>query len=55
MFPSDLSGQKVKLIAMLATAVNNLHQLDIILPAVRDLGSRHQGYGVQTPLAHAYV
>lgn len=46
MFPADLSGQKVKLITMLATAVNNLHQLNVILPAVRDLGSRHRGYGV---------
>lgn len=46
MFPPDLSSQKVKLMAMLATAVNNLHQLDVILPAVRDLGSRHRGYGV---------
>ena len=46
MFPADISGQKVKLITMLATAVNNLHQLDVILPAVRDLGSRHRGYGV---------
>jgi hemoglobin-like flavoprotein len=48
LFPADLSGQKVKLIAMLATAVNNLHQLAAILPAVRDLGSRHRGYGVTT-------
>jgi hemoglobin-like flavoprotein len=46
LFPADLSGQKVKLVAMLATAVNNLHQLDAILPAVRDLGDRHRGYGV---------
>jgi hemoglobin-like flavoprotein len=46
LFPSDLSGQKVKLVAMLATAVNNLHQLDAVLPAVRDLGDRHRGYGV---------
>ena len=46
LFAADLSGQKVKLISMLATAVNNLHQLDGILPAVRDLGSRHRGYGV---------
>ncbi len=46
MFPTDLSGQKVKLISMLGTAVNNLHQLDVILPAIRDLGSRHRGYGV---------
>jgi hemoglobin-like flavoprotein len=46
MFPPDLSSQKVKLISMLATAVNNLHQLNAILPAVRELGSRHRGYGV---------
>ena len=46
LFPRDLSGQKLKLIGMLTTAVNNLHQLDAILPAVRDLGSRHRGYGV---------
>ena len=48
LFPADLSEQKIKLIGMLATAVNNLHRLDAILPAVRDLGSRHRGYGVTT-------
>jgi hemoglobin-like flavoprotein len=46
LFPADLSGQKVKLIGMLVTAVSSLHQLEAILPAVRDLGSRHRGYGV---------
>jgi hemoglobin-like flavoprotein len=46
LFPADLSGQKVKLIGMLATAINSLHQLDAILPAVRDLGRRHRAYGV---------
>jgi len=46
LFPADLSGQKVKLIGMLATAINSLHQLDAILPAVRDLGIRHRAYGV---------
>jgi hemoglobin-like flavoprotein len=35
-----------KLIGMLATAINNLHQLDAILPTVHDLGNRHRGYGV---------
>ena len=54
LFPADLSGQKVKLIGMLATAVNNLHQLDVILPTVRDLGGRHRGYGV-TPEHYAPV
>ena len=46
LFPADLAGQKVKLVGMLATAVSNLHQMDAILPAVRNLGSRHRGYGV---------
>lgn len=32
--------------AMLGTAVANLHQLDTILPAVKALGERHKGYGV---------
>jgi hemoglobin-like flavoprotein len=32
--------------AMLTKTVNNLHQLDAILPAVRQLGERHRGYGV---------
>jgi len=46
LFPADMSGQKLKLMGMLATAVNNLHQLDVILPAIRELGARHRGYGV---------
>ena len=46
LFPDDLTDQKKKLIAMLATAVTNLHQVDKILPAVEDLGRRHVGYGV---------
>lgn len=33
LFPHDLSEQKKKLIAMLATAVTNLHQVETILPA----------------------
>jgi hemoglobin-like flavoprotein len=28
------------------TAVTNLHKLDAILPAVKELGKRHKGYGV---------
>jgi len=46
LFPADLAEQKKKLIAMLATAVNNLHQVGSIVPAVQDLGRRHVGYGV---------
>lgn len=46
LFPSDLREQKKKLIAMLATAVTNLHQVETILPAVQTLGKRHVAYGV---------
>jgi hemoglobin-like flavoprotein len=46
LFPADMTQQKSKLMAMLATAVTNLHQLDTILPAVKELGKRHKGYGV---------
>ena len=46
LFPKDLTEQKGKLMSMLGTAVTNLHKLDTILPAVKDLGQRHKGYGV---------
>ena len=46
LFPADLVEQKKKLMTMLGTAVTNLHRLDTILPAVKDLGKRHKGYGV---------
>jgi hemoglobin-like flavoprotein len=47
MFPADLTEQKKKLVTMLATAVNNLHQVETIVPAVQDLGRRHVNYGVK--------
>jgi hemoglobin-like flavoprotein len=47
LFPEDLKSQKTKLMQMLATAVNNLHQVEKIVPAVQDLGRRHVGYGVK--------
>jgi hemoglobin-like flavoprotein len=46
LFPADLKDQKVKLMAMLGTAVTNMHKLETILPAVKALGERHKGYGV---------
>ncbi len=46
LFPDDLAEQKKKLIAMLATAVTNLHQVETIVPAVQELGKRHVAYGV---------
>lgn len=49
MFPTDLSAQKEKLVKMLTTAISNLHQLYSIMPAIRELGARHVGYGVTVP------
>jgi hemoglobin-like flavoprotein len=47
LFPSDdMRAQGRKLTAMITTAVNGLTRLDSIVPAVRDLGRRHAGYGV---------
>lgn len=46
LFPADMAEQKAKLMSMLATAVNNLHQVETIIPAVQELGRRHVGYGV---------
>jgi hemoglobin-like flavoprotein len=47
LFPSaDMREQGRKLTAMITTAVNGLSRLDSIVPAVRDLGRRHAGYGV---------
>jgi hemoglobin-like flavoprotein len=46
LFKGDMAEQGRKLMTMIGTAVANLHRLDAILPAVRDLGARHAGYGV---------
>jgi hemoglobin-like flavoprotein len=46
LFGDELVEQKKKLMAMLATAVASLHEIERILPAVRDLGRRHARYGV---------
>src|ERR1700719_3541038 len=45
LFKGDMTEQGQKLMAMIATAVLNLHRLDEIAPAVRDLGRRHTEYG----------
>lgn len=47
LFPEDLTGQKAKLMAMLATAVGNLHQVETIASAISNLGKRHASYGVK--------
>lgn len=47
MFPADMSRQKEVLMQTLGTAVQNLHQVEEILPVVKELGVRHVGYGVK--------
>ena len=47
LFKGDMTEQGRKLMAMLATVITNLHRLDEITPAVRDLARRHNGYGVK--------
>ena len=47
MFKDDMHVQSVKLMTMLEIVVYNLHQPGQLLPAIRDLGVRHVGYGVK--------
>jgi hemoglobin-like flavoprotein len=47
LFSDDLGEQKRKLMAMIATAVGGLHNLDALVPAVKALGARHVGYGAK--------
>jgi len=46
LFPSSLTDQGAKFMAILSIIVANLDNMDEIGPAVRDLGRRHAGYGV---------
>jgi hemoglobin-like flavoprotein len=47
-FKDDMAEQKAKLMTTLAFAVASLKQPERLLPAVRQLGRRHVGYGVQS-------
>ena len=46
LFPSDLSDQRVKLMAVLRLVVASLDRLDPLLPRIEELARRHVGYGV---------
>ncbi|MFO1250474.1 MAG: globin domain-containing protein [Inhella sp.] len=46
-FKSDLGDQGQRLLAMLGQAVALLDRPERLLPVLRQLGARHQGYGVQ--------
>ncbi|HEU5293767.1 MAG TPA: globin domain-containing protein, partial [Burkholderiaceae bacterium] len=47
LFAADLRAQRAKLMTMLATALQGLHDLPSLLPAARALGARHARYGVR--------
>lgn len=47
LFRGDMKEQERKLMQMLGSAVNKLHDLDRLLPVLQDLARRHVGYGVQ--------
>lgn len=46
LFRNDLNEQGHKLMLMLGVAVANLNKPEVVLPALRNLGERHAGYGV---------
>lgn len=47
LFKGDMYEQGRKLMQMISVAVNGLNRLDALVPAVKQLGERHVGYGVQ--------
>jgi hemoglobin-like flavoprotein len=47
LFKGDMKEQGVKLMQMLGAAVRGLDDLDTLVPVVRNLGVRHEGYGVK--------
>jgi hemoglobin-like flavoprotein len=47
LFKTDLKEQGRKLMRMIGMAVHGLDRLDELVPAVRQLGTRHMGYGVR--------
>lgn len=47
LFKSDIKEQGKKLMQMIGYCVSKLNTLDEIVPAVKDLGRKHAGYGVK--------
>jgi hemoglobin-like flavoprotein len=47
MFPADMTGQRKKLMMVLAAVVNGLGNLESILPAASALAKRHVSYGAK--------
>lgn len=47
LFPDDMTEQKKKLMATIALVVASLDRIEQVMPAVRNLGKSHAGYGVK--------
>jgi nitric oxide dioxygenase len=47
LFKPDMEEQKVKLMGMLTFIVDNLLQLEALIPAIQALALRHREYGVR--------
>jgi nitric oxide dioxygenase len=45
LFTSDMKEQGRKLMQMIGVAVNNMHRIEEIAPALQALGARHEEYG----------
>ena len=43
----DIASQKKKLVAALVLVINNLRKPEALVPALQEMGLRHQGYGVK--------
>ncbi len=47
LFKGDMKVQGTKLMQMIGYAVSSLDNLDVLVPAVQQLGKRHKGYEVK--------
>ncbi len=47
LFPAELTSQRQKLIAALATVIKAIDRLETVAPAISALGRRHANYGTE--------
>lgn len=50
LFKGDLTTQGAKLMKMLSLVVNGLTNIEVLIPAIEDLGKSHVDYGVTEPM-----
>ena len=47
LFHGDMEEQGRKLMAMLSLVIRGLDRLELLVPAIQQLGGRHHGYGIR--------